>query len=288
VVVEILSVAYGIFAMIGWGFADFLLKRVMRYVGFYKLLLYTQLIGLAPIILLALVFSPSIPSSQAGIALAIATGICSFSAMFFFFRAIETGTVSIVTPVASTSAIVAIALSFAFLGETLSLLQIVCIAMTSAGVLMVGMRSGSAYRLNAGIPLALVSALSAGLASVLIKLVSVDIGEIGTMLFIRVLVVLMLLMAAPFLKGPLPAETDRGLPLKSILIIGLIDFAAFFSFVVGLRVGMVAIVVPLSSAAPLITVVLAQTFLRERLIQIQKMALVLVIAGILLLSIASI
>jgi drug/metabolite transporter (DMT)-like permease len=50
---------------------------------------------------------------------------------------------------------------------------------------------------------------------------------------------------------------------------------------------MVSLVATLSSASPVVTVVLAQTFLKERLDKLHKLAVVAVIAGILLLSVAS-
>jgi uncharacterized membrane protein len=51
--------------------------------------------------------------------------------------------------------------------------------------------------------------------------------------------------------------------------------------------GVVSLVAPLSSASPAVTVVLAQVFLKERLIKSHWYAVVLVILGILFLSIAS-
>jgi transporter family protein len=288
VIVEILSVGYGVGTMIGWGFGDFLAKRVVGHIGYYRLLLYTQLVGLAPVILLAALYTPLVPSSKTTISLVIGTGICTFSAMFFFYKGLQAGKASIITPVASTSAIVSIALSFAILGETLSLLQIACIGMTFTGVLVITMKSDSDGRSRAGIPYALACMLAAGLGSVLIKLVSVDIGEIATLFFNRVSVLLILLAIVPFLRKPLPAKAHTGTHRKSIIVIGLAEFAGFFSFVLGVSIGMVSITAPLSSASPAVTVVLAQTFLGERLVQIQKMAVVLVVTGIILLSIASV
>jgi uncharacterized membrane protein len=50
-------------------------------------------------------------------------------------------------------------------------------------------------------------------------------------------------------------------------------------------VGIVSIVVPVSSASPAVTILLAQAFLKEGLLQIQKLGILFVIFGILLLSI---
>jgi transporter family protein len=208
--------------------------------------------------------------------------------LFFFYKGLEVGKVSVMTPIFSGYAVVAIILSFVVLGEALSLSQIACIAVTLIGVLMITVRSDSGAQSYSGIPHAIGSMLSAGIGAVLIKLVSEDIGEIAALFFNRVLAFLMLVVVgALFVRSHMRSGVREGFPVMSVVIIGLAEFAGFFSFVVGVGVGMVSLVATLSSASPAVTVVLAQAFLRERLVQIQKFATVLVIAGILLLSIAS-
>ena len=283
-IVEIVSIGYGVVSMLGWGFGDFIAKRIIGPLGYYRLLLYIQLVGLAPLFLLAAMFTPQAPSSPTTISLIIATAICSVSALFFFYKGLTVGKASIITPVASTSAIVAMALSFAILGETLSLLQIICIAVVLAGVLVISMRSHSDGRSSEGIPYAVACMLSAGFNSVLVKLVSMDIGGIGALFFNRVLVTLILLMLLPFFRNSFSHHIGRRVSLKTIVMAGLTEFVGFFSFIVGVGVGIVSLIAPISSASPAVTVVLAQVFLKERLVPIQKVAVVSVILGIALLS----
>jgi drug/metabolite transporter (DMT)-like permease len=221
-------------------------------------------------------------------ALVIASGLCSFSALFFFYRGLEAGKASIITPVFSAYAIVAILLSFAVLGEVLSFWQIACITMTLIGVLTMTVRSESGERSNAGIPYAVGAMFSAGVGAVLIRLVADDVGEITSLFFNRVIAVLALVvMGVLFLRSQLRSRDHGGFPVKSIVLIGLTEFVAFFASVVGLSAGMVSLVATLSSASPAVTVILAQTFLRERLTKIHKVAVIVVVAGILLLSAAS-
>jgi drug/metabolite transporter (DMT)-like permease len=287
-ILELLSVAYGIISMLGYGFSDFLSKRVVGGVGYFRLVMYTQLVALAPVLLLGVIYTPHVPSSPTSIAPIIASGACSFSALFFFYKGLETGKASIIVTVFSAYAIVAIVLSFAVFGQTLSLPQIVCIAVTLIGVLTVTFRSDSAERSNAGIPYALASMLSAGSGAVLIRIVSNDVGEIASLFFNRVIAVLAVIMVgALFLRSHLSSGTREGFPVKSIVLIGLAEFAAFFSFVVGVSTGVVSLVATVASASPAVTVVLAQAFLKERLIRSHWYAVVLVIVGILFLSIVS-
>jgi len=287
-IIELLSVAYGILSMISFGLSDFLSKRVVEGVGYYRLVTYTQLVALVPVILLAALYTPTLPSSPKTIVLVIASGMCSFSALFFFYRGLEAGKASIITPVFSAYAIVAILLSFAVLGEVLSPSQIACITMTLIGVVTITVRSDSGEQSNAGIPYAVGAMFSAGVGAVLIRLVADDVGEITSLFFNRVIAVLALVVVgALFLRSHLLSTGLGGFPVKSIVLIGLTEFVAIFTFVVGISVGMVSLVATLSSASPAVTVILAQTFLREKLGKVHKLAVLAVIAGILLLSVAS-
>jgi drug/metabolite transporter (DMT)-like permease len=134
------------------------------------------------------------------------------------------------------------ALSFAILGETLSLPQLTCIALVLAGILVVSMRENSERGSGKGVPYAVACMLSAGLNSVLIKLVSMDMGEMGTLFFNRVLVTLVLLMVLPFFGNPFSRDIQRKVSLKTIFIASLTEFAGFFGFIVGVSVGVVSII----------------------------------------------
>jgi uncharacterized membrane protein len=128
---------------------------------------------------------------------------------------------------------------------------------------------------------------SIGLVSLLIKVLSAEIGEIAVLFFSRLLVVSILLVISPFLQSSFQGQMNEKTLIVSILILGLAEFVGFFAFITGTGVGLVSIVTPLSNTSPAVTVVLAQLFLRERLIQIQKIGVFIVIAAIVLLSIAS-
>ena len=287
-IIELLSLGYGVLSMISFGFGDFFSKRVMVGVGYLRLLVYSQLVSLVPVLLLGATFTMSVPSLTT-IILVIASGVCSFSALFLFYKGLEEGKASVITPVFSAYAIVAIVLSFVVFGEVLSFWQIACVAMTLIGVFTITLMSDSGEHVwSSGVPYALGSMFSAGVGSVLIKLVSEDIGGIAALFFNRLLAVVTLaVVGVIFIRNHPRSRANEGFPIKSIILIGLAEFAGFSSFVFGLDIGMVSLVTTLSSASPAVTVVLAQVFLRERLFKIQKFATVLVILGILLLSIAS-
>ncbi len=285
--VEVISISYGVVSMVGWGFGDFMAKRIVGPLGYYRLLLYIQLVGLVPLFLLAALFTPPVPSSLRTISLILATGVCTVLSYSFFYKGLTLGKASIISPVVSTSAIVAMVLSFAILGERLNLMQIGCIAMVLVGILVISMKPDSFGRPEKGIVYAVACVLSAGLNSILIKLVSTDIGGFGTLFFNRILVTLLLVILLPFFRDSFSVGIPGENSLKTIIVIGLAEFMAGLSFVVGVSVGIISIIAPVSSASPAVTVVLAQVFLKERLVRVQKIAVVLAILGIVLLSILS-
>jgi uncharacterized membrane protein len=126
-----------------------------------------------------------------------------------------------------------------------------------------------------------------GLNALFLKLVSMDIGEVGTLFFSRIVVTLILLMAIPFVGAPVRRDMCDKFPLKTVTVIGLSEFFGYVGYIVGIGVGVVSIVTPISSASPAVTVILAQVFLKEELIRLQKIAVALVIIGIVLLSVLS-
>jgi drug/metabolite transporter (DMT)-like permease len=286
--VELLSVGYGILVMLGYGCSDFLSKRAVKGAGYYRLGTYSQLVALVPVILIGIAFRPPLPSSPTTILLVVASAVSSFLSMALFYRGLEVSKASVITPIVSTYAVVAIVLSFAVLGETLSLPQIACIAITLAGVVTLTLRSDPQERSNAGIPWAMGAMFATGLGAVLLKLVSENIGEIGALFFNRILMVLTFAtVGLLFLRSHFRPANHVGFPFKTIILIGIAEFAAFFFFVIGVSGGMVSLVATLGSASPVVTVVLAQAFLKERLARVQKLAAILVMAGIVLLSVVS-
>jgi len=80
-------------------------------------------------------------------------------------------------------------------------------------------------------------------------------------------------------------ETTGTVSLKAIITTGLMEFMGFFGYIVDASVGLVSIATPVSSASPAVTILLAQAFLKEMLAQIQKVAVVFIILGIVLLPI---
>jgi len=286
-IVELVSIGYGVVSMIGWGCGDFLVKKIVGSLGYYRVLLYTQLMTLPLVLLLAGLSPPTIPSSFETVTLIIVNAAFSLLTLFFFYKGLIVGKTSIVTPVASTSVILAMGLSFVIFGEKLSPAQILSVALVLIGILILSMRSSSDRGSNMGILYALATMFCAGLLSIIVKLVSLDIGGVGTLLFNKILIASVLLVILPFSRNPLRQDCEHRVSMKTIIATGLTEFLGVAGFILGVAVGMISIIAPISSASPAVTVLLAQIFLRERLVPIQWIAVSLIMLGIVLLSFLS-
>jgi uncharacterized membrane protein len=123
--------------------------------------------------------------------------------------------------------------------------------------------------------------------SILIKLISLDIGGIGTLASTRILVVIIVFSLSPLLsKQAKPADIKT--PFGTVVVASMSGFLGFFGRIMGIAIGLVSIVAPIASASPAVTVVLAQLFLKESLARLQKIGIALVTLGVVLLATVSI
>lgn len=285
---ETASIVYGVSSMIGWGCGDYLSKRIVGDIGHFRLLLYIQLVSIMPILALAAVFTPTVPSSLTAVALVVAAAACSSCGQFFFYRGLSEGKASVIAPISSASPIVAIALSFIILGETLTIGQGLCIGAALIGILTMSSRSQSGGQSRGGIPSALASMFFIGAFFVAFKLASEEIGQMGAVFFVRSLVLISLLAVMPLFRNSSSKGDPKATSMGAIVVTGLAQFVGFIGAAVGVSVGFVSIVAPLSNSSPAVTVILAGVFLREKLDRIQKISVTVVLTAIILLSILSI
>ncbi len=145
----------------------------MGALGYYPLLLYTQLVGLGPLFLLFAIFGFPAPSLMS-VALVLMTGVCSTSSIFFSFKGLSVGKASIITSVGASSTVLALILSFVILGETISIPQIMCVASVLIGIAMISLRFPPGKQSEEGIFYTVVSMLSRGANAILFKLTSME------------------------------------------------------------------------------------------------------------------
>ena len=120
-------------ASLSWGFADFFGPLKGRTLGALRVLLVSQVFGLAAIAL-AVVLHGTGPEGAA-VLLAIPAGVSGTLGLYAYYRGMAVGAMSVVAPIAGVSAIVPVAVGFAS-GERPSPWQNLGIAFALGGVLL--------------------------------------------------------------------------------------------------------------------------------------------------------
>ena len=138
-------------------------------------------------------------------------------------------------------------------------------------------------QLLTGVKEGLISMLGWGIS--LFLLISVT-KELGWFLPAFIFRLLMLLLLTTYIlyskKSPLP-KTDN-FPWKILLVIGIFDMLAFFTYSLGVSSSYGSIVAPISSANTLITIILSLIFLKEKIKLRQTVGIAAIVSGLVLIS----
>lgn len=130
--------------------------------------------------------------------------------------------------------------------------------------------------------LALLSALFAGLTSILAKIGIKDVNS-NLATAIRTIVVLIMAWAIVSMTGSIEAITDiSGRTLLFLILSGLATGASWLCFFRAIQIGDVNKVTPVDKSSTLLTIILAFIFLGERFTSITVVAMVLMFGGTML------
>jgi drug/metabolite transporter (DMT)-like permease len=263
---------------ITWGSADFLAGVASRRRSAIAVLGGSQLIGLVVVLVVATA-SGSWGASIGWLTWGMFAGASGGIGLMCFYSALASGTMGVVSPIASMGAVVPVTVGFAS-GESPSTAQIAGI-----GLALVGVVAASGPELSGGsgrrpVLLAVVAGLMFGLV-----FIGLDHGSKSSPLM--TLVGMRLTSCAGLLIAALVARSTGGLRASDAPIltaVGLGDLGANFMFGLASNRGLVSLVSVLGALYPVVTVLLARFLLAERLRSIQIVGVAIAIAGVALIS----
>ena len=280
-----MAALFALMASLIWGSSDFVGGVVSRRLR--PLLVVGLAHGTAVLALVVVAAATASFSAPLGyLPWAIAAGVVGAGGLTCFYQALAAGTMGVVAPIASTGAILPVAVGLAG-GETPSTLQLAGI-----GVAVVGVVLASGPELSGGVTgrrytvaLAGVSALSFGTV-----LICLDRGSshnvVMTLLTMRVASFTMVSsVLAGFMLRRRPRAQRLGLRDVGIsAFIGWTDAAANGMYGMATRHGLVSVVAVLASLYPAVTVLLARIVHDERLRGVQAAGVVFTMCGVVLLA----
>lgn len=277
------SIVLGIFAMVGFGVADFFAKTLLSDRNAVGTALVSQGMGTVLFVAVSLLYDPALPSGTV-LYLTLISGVLSAAVLCSYYLALGLGKASVVAPIASCLNVVAILLSIWILGETLTAFQLVIIIVVFCGTLLVAFQrpDGKNSTQKLSIILASFAAILGGGNVVVQKLIAVGGHYLTGFLLTRIFMLSFMLPLTPVIRERQTVKVSRS--YRRLGLLGLIDVSAFFCWYIGLRIGLVSIVTPIATSSPAVTVALAYFFLNERVHLHQRIGIIAIIAGIVILS----
>ena len=266
-----------------WGVSDFIGGLQARRLPVLKVVLITQAIGFACVVV-AVVVRGKGPPDYVRLLPAVGGGVAGIAGLSAFYRALSIGTMSIVAPIAATGVAVPVIVGIAG-GDRPAALQVVGIVAATIGVVLAIRESGpdrpqARVATRASVLLALVAAL--GFGTFFVGLRAGARADVLWALFAsRGAGVAALVGAAIALR---PAGKVARSNVRPLVAVAFLDLGANLLFAIATRHGLLSIVSVAGSLYPLATVVLARVVLGERVRRIQEVGIVAAIGGVALIA----
>ena len=281
-----MAVLSALLASVLWGTADFLGGRASRRLPVASVLGVSQLAALLALVPLAAVLG-AFDEPRAYVAPGLLAGLTGLLALAAFYRALATGTMGVVAPIAALGVVVPVVVGLLD-GERPGVWRLVGMALGVVGIVLA---SGPELSGGAGArPLLLAGVAGVGFGTVLVLVAKgSEAGSTGsvvmtllTMRLVTVVLLTVLLLAAAPRRG-LELGVRRG-DLPVLLAIGAFDVGANGAFAVASQSDLVSVASVLASLYPVVTVLLARQLLAERLARVQHAGVGLALVGVGLLA----
>jgi drug/metabolite transporter (DMT)-like permease len=277
---EALAVTYGIGSAISWGAGDFSAGFASRKSGVVSVVLFSQLIGAALLLLLAVIFSASLPPLRDMVFGGMA-GFFGVLGLMALYEGLSRGRMGIVAPLSAVVTAL-LPIGFAYFKEGLPRVpQIFGLALALASVWLLSFSKikEKKYRF-AELTLPLLSGIGFGLFFVLID---TAIQESVLWPLVGTRCVSLLLMSILFLSRKDARFPERS-QLPFIVLAGICDVMGNLFFSLATSIGRLDISAMLSSLFPAATVTLAWVFLKEKLNRRQWFGVAVAMTALILLS----
>ncbi len=281
----------GLLSMIFWGTAIFLAALASRKLGSVLTLFWMQLFGfLVAIIYFFLNYNSFVFTGILNqIPILIVIAILQVIAYLSFYKGLEKGDVSLVSPIGATWGLVVVILSVIFFKEVLSVTQISAVALIILGVVLLSvnikdMLTEKKFKLLMGVKEGIIAMLGWGISLFLLVLPGKELGWFLPAFIFRFFVLLILGGYMLFSKKQFVPKSIK-FPIWLLILIGIFDIGGFFSYSFGVMGEYASIVAPIGSAFALVTVILAKLFLKEKLDISKIIGICGIVCGLILISI---
>jgi len=266
-------------ASLAWGVGDFFGPLISRTVGVLPVLMWAQIGGVASLVV-AMAIREQGPAGW-GVLYAIGASFGGMLGLYAYYRGMNTGTMSVVAPIAGVSAVIPVIFGIAP-GDHPSVPQVAGVAAALAGVGLASIEHQEGRRrVSAGVGLALLAACGFGFYFPWMHAA----GKVDFWWASAVFRTTALLLVAT-------AVTSRRIdvrlsPRMAAIAVGagIVDTAGNVCFAASSQHGLVSLTAVLASLYPIVTVLLAASILHERVAPLQRTGIALTLAGVVLIGV---
>lgn len=267
-----MGVALAVLSSVLMGTSDFLGGRATRRLGALVVAGWSQVVGLA--ILVLLLPLTTVPQHWGWVGWSLLAGVSGVIALVALFAALSTGTVGVISAVTALGTAVPLLVGLA-LGERPSALQSAGLAIGLLGAVAAGgpeLRGGS----SRAVLLAVLSALTAGAMLVFLRAGAAQepVLSLVAMRLIRIVGFGALALWARSLGGVRRAD------VAWLVAIGATDVLGLLSYALATRFGLLSVTGVLGGLFPVTTALLGRFVLSERLRPLQGVGVLLAFAGV--------
>ena len=282
-----LAVTFALVALLSWGLADFYIQKSSRTLGIWKVLFGVGIFG--SITLFPFIINEFSILKPTDYMLLVFLGIVIFLAALFNFAALKQGKIAVVEPLIGMELPLTVALSIGLGKESLTLIQLVLVAMVFVGLLMViTMHHKHLHRtrrtIEKGVMLATAGAIGLALTNFLVGLSSRQISPLMVIWFahtqLAVICTIYLLYIKKFHTMWLDLETH----LKATLGQSLLYNLGWIAFAMATTSIATSVVTAISESYIVLGVILGIFVNREKLRRHQVVGIILASIGIIALS----
>lgn len=280
----IVSILCGISGMFGWGLYDFLGGVFAKQIGPYKSFFWSQLAGLASILLLGFLIVPSmdIPS---GVMLLFPIAALLYSAGYlFFFKGFEIGNLSIVAATMNLWAVFTMLFAFTFMGQRLSTIQTVGVLIILAGVTLASLNWSEIqqrrFQLSSGVKEAIAGAFFFGIYWNVSEIIVEEVGWLVSTALIKLGIVIFMFLFSFLSKHEMELAGAGAKTISAIFFMGAVEAGAVAVVNYGLTIGDAILITPIASALSIVTILLAIIFIKDKITNLQGFGIATAVVGI--------
>lgn len=281
------GILFALITLLSWGTADFFAKKAVDKVGYATSLIINQIIALGPIFASSLLFS-KFPALTLDLVLIVAvTGFLGFLGYFYFYKGLAKGKVSIVSPIAGSWFVITVLVASFIYVEKLLPLQIAGVAVIFAGIFLASTNLTQFKNLIgkvkiSGVLEAFISMIAWGFTFALTKQIVVLAGPIVALLMVRIVAFLSMFSWINVSKARI--QVPPKLIFAFLTAAALLDVFGYALYNVSVETELISIVSPIAASYPVVTILLAYLFLKERLTRNQQVGIAFILIGLVLIS----